>query len=56
MCVHLNGSHPNFYRPCLYLVHIVRHRNQEYQPKRAIASIENVSAFFEKGYIVNYKT
>ena len=35
---------------------IVRHRNLEYQPKRAIPSIENVFAFFERGYIVDYKT
>ena len=35
---------------------IVRHRNLEYQPKRAIASIENVFAFFERGYIVHNKT
>ena len=37
---------------------VVRHRNLEYQPKRAIPSIENVFAFFERGYIhvVHYKT
>ena len=35
---------------------IVRHINLEYQPKRAISSIENVFAFFERGYIVHYKT
>ena len=35
---------------------LVRHRNLKYQPKRAIPSIENVFAFFERGYIVHYKT
>ena len=35
---------------------LVRHRNLEYQPKRAIPSIENVFAFLETGYIVHYKT
>ena len=35
---------------------LVRHRNLEYQPKRAIPSIENVFAFFERGYTVHYKT
>ena len=32
---------------------LVRHRNLDNQPKRAITSIENVFAFFEKGYIVH---
>ena len=35
---------------------IVRYRNLEYQPKRAIPSIENVFVFFEREYIVHYKT
>ena len=35
---------------------VVRHGNVEYHPKYAIASIEDVFAFFERGYIVHYKT
>ena len=35
---------------------IVRHRNLEYQFKRTLPSIENVFAFFKRGYIVYYKT
>ena len=38
------------------IIRLVRHKNLEYQPKRAIPSIENVFAFFERGYIVHYKT
>ena len=40
----------------MYITIIVRHRNLEYQPKSAIPSIENVFAFFERGYIVHFKT
>ena len=39
---------------CVFL--IVRHKTLEDQPKHAIPSIENVFAFFERGYIVHYKT
>ena len=46
--------------PCLsfnpFQNDIVRHGNVEYHSKHAIASIEDVFAFFEKGYVVHYKT